>query len=404
MISTNLQRLQASNEKININIANAYSKAEEKGAILPAVQNSENLADTIDSIEQGSSGWQPDPDWWDIDSILENDTEDYQGKVIALIGDEQDVTTIYGRNASKIVTSDGVTYTNIQTTSIQSTSYSHTWDKSKDKECGLGYKTRYIIWYYENNLNINMSPKFTENPLYVIIKNMLNITWGTSGTGPIFSGLYSIQAIKGINSSIKQNYIIFSQNCSLEYFEGFSLDETLNYYFNFNNVSFKKMPNMLQKQNIYFVYNGFQNVPKLTEIDEIRFSDGNTFNNLYSLVKVGKIYLPSDTRNFFYSTYNLVCVDEIIMNDKPTLTYAFFNSSYNLRKIRKITGYIKLSNMFNLTNCPVDYDTLIRIIDALYDYSDDTENAHNLTLGAINLKKLTDEELAIGQNKGWTIS
>lgn len=40
-------------ERIKTNIENAYSAAEEKGATLPEIQNSENLADTILSVKGG---------------------------------------------------------------------------------------------------------------------------------------------------------------------------------------------------------------------------------------------------------------------------------------------------------------------------------------------------------------
>ena len=39
--------------RINTNIANAYSKCNEKGATMPQTQNSSNLASTIDSISSG---------------------------------------------------------------------------------------------------------------------------------------------------------------------------------------------------------------------------------------------------------------------------------------------------------------------------------------------------------------
>ena len=42
--------------RINNNIAAAYTAAENKGATMPATENSANLADTVASIPQGSGG------------------------------------------------------------------------------------------------------------------------------------------------------------------------------------------------------------------------------------------------------------------------------------------------------------------------------------------------------------
>lgn len=52
----------------------------------------------------------------------------------------------------------------------------------------------------------------------------------------------------------------------------------------------------------------------------------------------------------------------------------------------------------------LSHDSLIRIRDACCDYSEDTENTHSIIIGSANIAKLTEEELAEWQNKGWTIS
>ena len=137
------------------------------------------MATAISAIEteSGSSEWQPQPDWWDIDTILENDTEDYAGKMIALLSDIYDITSIATRGANKIVTSDGKVYTPTSEDNI-----SHSWDKIKDKDCSLGCKTRYIIWYYHESSDNNLSKSFSSNEgkivLSVILKNFSNLNIG----------------------------------------------------------------------------------------------------------------------------------------------------------------------------------------------------------------------------------
>lgn len=172
MINTNLERLQTSNVRIKTNIANAYTKAGEKGATLPLVQNSENLAETIASIEKSDGGWKPLLDWFDIEKILEEDTEEYEAKMIWLITDRDDTLTLnmeWGRNANhtvKIKTSDNAEYiSNLK-------NFSHTWNKEYDKNCELGYKTRYLIIYF-NTTELNWyAPTFYGYVLYCICKNM----------------------------------------------------------------------------------------------------------------------------------------------------------------------------------------------------------------------------------------
>lgn len=50
------------------------------------------------------------------------------------------------------------------------------------------------------------------------------------------------------------------------------------------------------------------------------------------------------------------------------------------------------------------HDSLMNIINNLYDIKTKGCNTQALTLGATNLAKLTEEEIAIATNKGWTVS
>lgn len=50
-------------------------------------------------------------------------------------------------------------------------------------------------------------------------------------------------------------------------------------------------------------------------------------------------------------------------------------------------------------------ESLINIIDCLYDYASDGDTAiHKLNLGSANLDKLSDDEQQIATDKGWTLS
>lgn len=78
-----------------------------------------------------------------------------------------------------------------------------------------------------------------------------------------------------------------------------------------------------------------------------------------------------------------------------------FAGCFALENINEIKN-IKINGL-NFSPCTLlNHDTLIRILEALYDYSGG--DTHTITLGAANIAKLTSEELAIGQNKNWTIS
>lgn len=387
-----------------------------KGVSVSDSDTFRSYANKISSITTGEGGgssdeWQPESDWWDIDAILENDTEEYEGKIIALIGNEFDTTKIYTRNADKIVTSDGKTYENTPSSNLdlmQSTTYTHTWDKTKDKDCSLGYKTRYIIWYYSSSLNnkVNISPKFTENPIYMIIKNLSKLNMQINSNNPCFYSLETLIALKGINTCFVQPVVNFGNCPQLEYLEGFSLLEDLDYTMGISACNFRKLPNIITNDNVGIPYNGLQNIPCLEEIDNVTISGGNTTSNLWGLQKVGTITWTSpDLRNIFNSCNKLKKVDKLILPTTVTTVSSGFNGSYSLRHIGEINTIVA-SNAFNFTySTLLNHDTLIRILNALYDYaSEGSTSTYILTLGATNLAKLTDEEKAIATNKGWTLN
>jgi len=84
------------------------------------------------------TGWQPQPDWWDIKAIFEADP-DPNLKAIFLISNTTKTTKLNCFVGTNVVTSDGAAYSDLTLT--------HTWDESKDKPCSIGYKTRLVKVY-----------------------------------------------------------------------------------------------------------------------------------------------------------------------------------------------------------------------------------------------------------------
>lgn len=135
-------------ERIKGNIASAYTSASGKGATMPDVQNSANLAGCIDTIAGGGATdeWRPNPLWPDIKSLVENDTREYAGKVGVIMYNFSDVSnfTLTATDRAAIATSDGAFYTYAD----NGGSITHNWDTSQDVDDGAGAKTRWIIYYY----------------------------------------------------------------------------------------------------------------------------------------------------------------------------------------------------------------------------------------------------------------
>ena len=83
--------------------------------------------------------------------------------------------------------------------------------------------------------------------------------------------------------------------------------------------------------------------------------------------------------------------------------YAPFYSCSELETIEQF-GVIKSSN-FYINNCSkLTVESLMVLINALYDYVADGNTAtHSFTIGSTNAAKLSDEQKAIATSKGWTI-
>jgi len=106
--------------------------------------------------EDGSVGggattdeWHPNPNWWDIRKILDEDTRDYAGKVGVILYNFNDVSDfkLSSSGMTAVATSDGAFYTYAD----NGENITHNWDTSKDKDDGRGFKTRWVIYYYTTN-------------------------------------------------------------------------------------------------------------------------------------------------------------------------------------------------------------------------------------------------------------
>lgn len=100
----------------------------------------------------------------------------------------------------------------------------------------------------------------------------------------------------------------------------------------------------------------------------------------------------------------LQTIDELIMSELTELSATSFKSLTGLINMT-VTGVIGKNN-FNVSYCTqLTSDSLMSIINALKDYSEDTSGTKwVVTFGTENLAKLTDAQKAIATEKGWTLA
>jgi len=137
-------------------------------------------------------------------------------------------------------------------------------------------------------------------------------------------------------------------------------------------------------QNVTSMQNMFQGCRSLTSLDVSNFNTQNV-TNMY-----GMFYLCQSITELNFGD-NFDAGKVISVSDM----------FYNCRSLKTITGCIKnLSISLNLSPCPLDHDSALRIINGLATVT----TAQTLTLSSTTKSTLSATEKAVLINKGWTLA
>ncbi len=393
---------------------------ETKNAIKTAIQNKgvsvtnedtfRNYAEKISSIPQTvkADDWKPEADWWNIEEILENDTEDYEAKVILLLTDELDNTGILQeiKGFSKYKLSDGQVFTPQNYT--QTVNITDIFDTTKDKECSKRYKTRYIIGYFNSQSSTTMF--FPANTLAIIIDGI------KSGNNTCFQNKQYLQYVKFKNLILPSASLnsMFIHDVRLQKVEGLENISNMNNenFISYNsmfsdNTSLKKAP-YLEISDDSTVISMFYGCVSLIDISNVNM--GENISNITSIISYTQVEdFPFDFSSgtltnvvqAFYMSPKLKKIGKLNLEKVTDTSKAssIFGNCYSLEEIEDITN---ISVSLNFSNCNLlTRSTLLKILNGLVDLTG--KSAQTLTLGATNLAKLTDEEKAIATNKNWIL-
>lgn len=376
----------------------------EKGVSITDTDSFRSYANKIGQIKEiegdtstTTGNWQPESDWFDIEKILEEDTEEYTMKIICLLTDELDdgSTTNTVRGGEKYKLSDGQIIEQSATTNLD---ISNLFDTSKDKECRKGYKTRYII-YYSNASTMNIT--IPDNVVYIIldgvkfnsspfsnkrfvqsIKFNNNCKFTNTNMNNMFYGCYSLQSVHNLETSNVTNMNYMFSSCYL----------------------LQSVPN-IDTSNVTSMTNMFSSCYSLQSVSNIDTSNVITMSSMFSNCKSLQSVLNIDTSNvtnmsnLFMSCDVLKKVGDLDTSNMTSMNNIFNNCNLliDIKSIGKIISGLYFSNASYL-----NHRTLLKILNALINLSGN--NTQTLSLGNTNLSKLTDEEKAIATNKNWTLA
>ncbi len=141
----------------------------------------------------------------------------------------------------------------------------------------------------------------------------------------------------------------------------------------------------------------------LCELDTSNCTNfSSAFNGCTGITRVGVIDCRKASGNVqpFKGCTALETIDKIILKSDGTHGLTTLTDCTSLMNIT-IEGVQGVS--CDVSSCPLIYDSIMSIINALKDYSG-SGTTYTLTLGTTNLAKLTDAEKAIATEKGWTLA
>ena len=222
------------------------------------------------------------------------------------------------------------------------------------------------------------------------ITNELISDYGTfvdSITGVDINEYFKLTIQGGANYGWRDSFIKFRSPLIVEGTNGYNMFET--YAFEtapeligaekltsamqmFYNSNYLKYVQGFDTSNVTTMYAMFQYCPNLVTVPKLNaskvimvanmFANCNNLTNLGGLENLGQAYDTTKSAN--YSSYTL---------------------------------YLSTSNKLT-------HDSLMNVINNLYDIKSKGCNPQSLVLGSTNLAKLTAEEIAIATNKGWNVS
>lgn len=142
-----------------------------------------------------------------------------------------------------------------------------------------------------------------------------------------------------------------------------------------------------------------------------------TKGNFISYIKQIPLIDTSDYTSMSYMFSSYTSLTTIPLLDTNNVTN-MNNTFYSCFSLTTVGGFTNLGQAYSTTESAnygnytlnlsssekLTHESLMNIINNLYDIKTKGCNAQKLILGTTNLKKLTSEEIAIATEKGWTVS
>ena len=285
---------------------------------------------------------------------------------------------------------DGYNYVNVATSGVNINDYYYTNDTYSGG----------IRNYIKEIPTLNTENLTTMYAFFAGCQNLINIpninTSNVTNMSTMFNGCNKLKTIPALNTSkVTDMSGMFSECPSLIEVPELDTSNVTTMSSMFNRCkNLKTVPTMntnkVTTMSMMFYYSGITTIP---ELDTSKVT--NVYNMFYSCS--GLITIPK--LNF----ENVNNVSGFLTGAESVVNIGGFENLGKAYLTNKSANYTNYGLV--LTNCSkLTHDSLMNVINNLYDIKTKGCQAQRLQLGPTNLAKLTDEEKQIAIDKGWNLS
>lgn len=168
------------------------------------------------------------------------------------------------------------------------------------------------------------------------------------------------------------------------------MDSTFNYCTGITTIPLLDTSNVTAMGNMFNACSNLKSIPKLNMNKVVNMY--SMFEKCDNLQEIPQLNVPNIVIliRAFHFVYNLQNFGGLLN----------LGQAYSTSQSANYSNYtLNLSYSTKLT-----HDSLMNVINGLYDIKTKGCNPQSLNLGATNLAKLTSEEIAIATEKGWNVS
>ena len=195
--------------------------------------------------------------------------------------------------------------------------------------------------------------------------------------------------------------------------------KVIDMYYMFSNCSSLTTIPQLDTSKVTNMYGMFYECSSLTTIPQLDTSKvtnmNSMFSNCRSLTTIPQLDISKVTNMYgmFYNCSSLTTIPQLDTSKVTNIQQMFnYNSKLTDMGGLKNLGMAYLTTQsanyyqytLNLSFSPLTHDSLMNVINNLYDIASKGCKTQSLILGSTNIAKLTSDEIAIATNKGFSVS